>query len=272
MLAVVGIITAVLIGKVIERRSLSEVGLGRRGLIRNILQGLSIGTGMVLLYFLAVIPVVLLGLLPEAANDGTTIDTSMVLQQLQQAGGVLGYLGLTFIFVCLVAVFEEIVFRGLIFRIVEEGLGSWLALAISSLLFGMSHLGQAEHQTLLSVAPQVALGFSLAAAYMLTRKLWLSMSIHFAWDLILLVISGGLLTFSDASSDAGTSSVSAGAALILSIPELVVAIVLLALAIRRGQIRTPRWMQRKRIQKKPYIDKNAPPLTEEKAVDEMVAS
>lgn len=212
-------------------------------------------------------PVVLLGLIPEAENGGTSI----ALQQLQQAGGVLGYLGLTFIFACFVAVFEEIVFRGLLFRIVEEGLGSWLALVISSLLFGMFHLGQAEHQTLVSVAPQVALGLSLAAAYMLTRKLWLSMSIHFAWDLILLGISGGLLTFSDASSDAGTSSVSAAAALILSIPELVVAIVLLALAIRRGQIRTPRWMQRKRIHKKPYIDKNTPSLTEEKAVDEMGA-
>jgi membrane protease YdiL (CAAX protease family) len=270
-LAVVGILTAILVGKVIERRSLAEVGLGRRGLLTNTLQGFGIATATILLLFLLLIPVVLLGLMPGAADGATNDDLSLLLQALEQAGGVLGYLGLTFVFACFTAVYEEMVFRGLFFRIVEEELGSWLALAISSLVFGIAHLGNPLHQSLASVAPQIALGLALAAAYVLTRKLWMSIGIHWAWNFVLLALSGGLLTFSDASSGAGTSNLSDTASLIVSIPELVVAVVLLALAIRRSQTRTPRWMQRKRTHEKPYIDENAALLTEEQGVDERAA-
>jgi len=37
--------------------------------------------------------------------------------------------------------FEELIYRGAIFRIVEESLGTTVALAVSALLFGLSHLG-----------------------------------------------------------------------------------------------------------------------------------
>jgi membrane protease YdiL (CAAX protease family) len=253
LFAVAGIITAVLTGKVIERRSLAEVGLGRRGLLRNTLQGFGIGTGMLLLLLLMDKATVLLGLTPEAEDTLTYDYLNLVLQQVQPLG-VFGYLALAFVITCFIAVSEEIVFRGLLFRILEEGLGSWLALGISALLFGMVHLGNFDDPTLLSVASQTAGGFSLAAAYMLTRKLWLPISIHWGWDFTAFAYSPeGLLTFGDASSDA----VPALTNLIASIPDLVLTIVLLALVIRRGQIHTPRWMQRKRTHKKPYVDENA---------------
>ena len=35
---------------------------------------------------------------------------------------------------------EEIILRGIVFRITEERLGTWLALAISPLLFALLHL------------------------------------------------------------------------------------------------------------------------------------
>ena len=35
---------------------------------------------------------------------------------------------------------EEIILRGIVFRITEERLGTWLALAISALLFALLHL------------------------------------------------------------------------------------------------------------------------------------
>ena len=31
---------------------------------------------------------------------------------------------------------EEVVFRGVLFRIIEESLGTWIALALTSLMFG----------------------------------------------------------------------------------------------------------------------------------------
>jgi membrane protease YdiL (CAAX protease family) len=269
LLAVAGTITLALMGKVIERRSLAEVGLGRQGLLRHTLRGFGIGTGMVLLLVLMEKAAVLLGLIGPEGEEVLTIDyLNLVLEQVQEFGGVVGYLGLAFAFACFVAVAEEIVFRGLLFRILEEGLGSWLAMAISALLFGAYHLGNFEDPTLLSVASQTAGGFALAAAYMLTRKVWLPIGLHWGWDFAIFAISPeALLTIDEASAEA----VPALTALIISIPDLVLAIVLLALVIRRGQIRTPRWMRRKRTHKKPYVDENATPLTEEKAVDELVA-
>ena len=43
------------------------------------------------------------------------------------------------------AVFEEVLFRGIIFRIAEESLGSWFAIAVSALLFRISRLACILH-------------------------------------------------------------------------------------------------------------------------------
>src|SRR5215213_504072 len=56
---------------------------------------------------------------------------------------------------------EEVLLRGIIFRISEERLGTWIALAI---LVGVEG------------------GILPSAAYVLTRRLWLAIGIHFAWD------------------------------------------------------------------------------------------
>jgi uncharacterized protein len=249
VLAVAGIITLVLMGKVIERRSLAEVGLGRRGLLRHTALGLGIGAGAALLYILMVILAMSLGVM-----DPSYVDLSSDWQPF----GVFGNLGLILVFTCWVAVAEEIIFRGFLFRIVEEGLGSWLALAISALLFGMVHLPNFDDPSLLDVASQMTGGVSLAAAYMLTRKLWLPIGIHWGWDLLLFAIDGGdFVSVLTSSWDSGGGALET---VLGVLPDLILSIVLLALVIRRGQIRTPRWMQRKRTtQKNPSIYESAAP-------------
>jgi membrane protease YdiL (CAAX protease family) len=37
-------------------------------------------------------------------------------------------------------IFEELLFRGVLFRSVETWFGSWAALVVSSLVFGLTHL------------------------------------------------------------------------------------------------------------------------------------
>jgi len=92
---------------------------------------------------------------------------------------------------------EEILFRGVVFRISEEKLGTWIALAISALLFALLHL-TSPHATATSVIV-VGLegGVLLSAAYVLTRRLWLAIGIHFAWDFtqdyVFGLTNGGLL-------------------------------------------------------------------------------
>lgn len=96
-------------------------------------------------------------------------------------GSVSGAVAL-FGFSAAAAVTEELIFRGVLFRIIEGRIGTWLALALTAALFGMSHLFNA-HATLwgaLSIA--VEAGAMLGAAYVATRNLWVPIGVHFAWN------------------------------------------------------------------------------------------
>jgi uncharacterized protein len=78
---------------------------------------------------------------------------------------------------------QEIIFRGVIFRIIEDRLGAWWALAISAVLFGLIHLTSAVASVQSVIAITLQAGILLGAAYMLTHRLWLPIGIHVAWDL-----------------------------------------------------------------------------------------
>jgi uncharacterized protein len=77
---------------------------------------------------------------------------------------------------------EEIIMRGIIFRILEEWLGSWIALAISATIFGFGHMGNPGATLLNAGAIAIEAGIMLAAVYMLTRRLWLCIGLHVAWN------------------------------------------------------------------------------------------
>ena len=77
---------------------------------------------------------------------------------------------------------QEIIFRGAIFRITRDWLGVWWALGISSILFGLIHILSATATVQSVVAITLQAGVLLAAAYMLTNRLWLPIGIHVAWD------------------------------------------------------------------------------------------
>jgi membrane protease YdiL (CAAX protease family) len=80
------------------------------------------------------------------------------------------------------AVLEEVLFRGIIFRIAEESLGSWAALVISALLFGAVHLLDKNANLQAGVAIALEAGVFLAAAYIVTRRLWFVIGVHFGWN------------------------------------------------------------------------------------------
>ena len=77
---------------------------------------------------------------------------------------------------------EEIVLRGIVFRITEERLGTWVALAISVVLFALLHLASPNATVTSTVVVGVEGGVLLSSAYVLTRRLWLAIGIHFGWD------------------------------------------------------------------------------------------
>jgi membrane protease YdiL (CAAX protease family) len=104
-------------------------------------------------------------------------------------------------------IFEELLFRGVLFRSVETWFGSWAALVVSSLVFGLTHLMN-PHGTLegaLFIA--VEAGILLAAAFMLTRRLWLSMGFHVAWNYTQSAIFSGIVSGNEASQGLVRSTV-----------------------------------------------------------------
>jgi hypothetical protein len=78
--------------------------------------------------------------------------------------------------------FEETLFRGLLFRAVEKVGGSWIALAVTSAFFGVAHIFNPDSSWFAALAISVEAGILLGAAYMLTRRLWLAVGLHAAWN------------------------------------------------------------------------------------------
>ncbi|MBT8227840.1 MAG: CPBP family intramembrane metalloprotease [Dactylosporangium sp.] len=99
-------------------------------------------------------------------------------------GGTAGDAAMTaFAMAVLPGFVEELAFRGVLLRIVERSLGTWHALALSSLCFGFVHMLN-DHATLWSsLAITMEAGVLLGAVYLLTRRLWACVGIHLGWNL-----------------------------------------------------------------------------------------
>lgn len=82
----------------------------------------------------------------------------------------------------LAGVGEELIFRGGVFRIVEESCGSLVALIVSAALFGLVHLSAPGATALSTLAIALEAGGLLAAAYLLTRSLWFPIGLHIGWN------------------------------------------------------------------------------------------
>jgi len=79
---------------------------------------------------------------------------------------------------------EEILMRGLLLRLSERWMGSWLALLLSSLIFGLLHFTNDNSGWLPSLAIAIEAGLLLGLAYMLTRRLWMVIAMHFSWNFV----------------------------------------------------------------------------------------
>ncbi|MEU0300286.1 type II CAAX endopeptidase family protein [Streptomyces sp. NPDC006175] len=113
-------------------------------------------------------------------------------------GSVTGAIGLVG-FMAAAAVTEELLFRGVLFRIIEERTGTWIALTLTALLFGAVHLLNPDASLWGALAIAIEAGGMLAAAYAATRNLWLPIGLHFGWNFA----AAGI--FSTAVSGNGTS-------------------------------------------------------------------
>ncbi len=150
------------------------------------------------------------------------------------------------------AVFEELLFRGVLFRIVEEWLGSWISLVISSAVFGLVHLMNPAATMTGAIFIAVEAGILLGAAYMLTRRLWMSMGFHFAWNYTQSGVFSGVVSGADADPGLikdtieGPALLTGGqfgleASVIAALFCTTTGIILTIMAVRRGHVVQPFW-------------------------------
>ncbi len=162
-----------------------------------------------------------------------------------------GWLGIAIIS----GVFEETLVRGLILRLFERLGGTWLGLAVSSAFFGVAHLMNPDATLVGAIAITFEAGILLGAAYLYTRRLWLAVGIHAAWNftqawVFSVPVSGtgqpiGWLVTRRPGSDLLTGG---DFGLEASLPAMILAttagLILLVAAVRKGRIMPPPWRRR----------------------------
>ncbi|QDE40649.1 CPBP family intramembrane metalloprotease [Luteibacter pinisoli] len=221
-----------LLVRFIERRHVDE--LAARKLVPHVLLGLVAG------FVLFSLVVGCLAALGAYVVDGTNTGVP--------------WLGLVLVLGVGAGVGEEIVSRGVLFRIVEEGLGTWISLLISAAFFGCAHIWNPHATTWSALAIALEAGLLFGLIYHVTRSLWLCMGVHAAWNVAQgpfygIPVSGFEQKGWLASHMQGPDWLTGGefgaeaSVVALCICSTLTA-VLLAVAVRRGSLVPPFWRRR----------------------------
>lgn len=205
-----------------ERRKASE--LGKTGSISLTLIGVAIG------FFLFTAVFASLVLFGAAKTQGAGTTTALMAGLAGAASAAVG---------------EEVVMRGVAYRLFEEGFGTTIAILLSGALFGLLHIANPGATVESTIAIALEAGILLAAAYALTRSLWFPIGLHFGWNFTEGTVFG--TSVSGGKSAAGLIATELSGPRYLtggpfgpeaSLPAVIVclgaALVMLALAARRG--------------------------------------
>ncbi len=161
-------------------------------------------------------------------------------------------------------VIEELLFRGILFRLSSRLIGTWGALLFTSALFGLAHLGNKGATLSSGVAIMLEAGVLLGAAYAVTERLWLPFGLHIAWNFTEGSVYGMQVSGNTAATGlvrgslTGPPLLTGGAfgpeaSIIAVILCLLAAVYLLYRTIKLGRIEPPAWSQS-------AIDRSSPAL------------
>lgn len=227
------VLAYVLLVRALEHRPAHE--FGRRGWLPELAFGIALGA---VLMTLIVVVLYLAGAYSPTA--------------MQVPADVVGTLTLWMF----VAVFEEIGLRAVIFRLVEEWLGSWTAIVVSAAAFGMLHMANPNANWAGAMGIALQSGVLYALVFMITRRLWAVIGIHFAWNLVEgtvfgLPVSGFEFPGFVVPTVQGPAWLTGGTfGPEASVPALLVcgaaALLAFVVARRRGRFRSPSWKRARR--------------------------
>jgi membrane protease YdiL (CAAX protease family) len=209
--------------RLIERRSASELGFASA---KGALPGLLLGTAL----FCAVQAVLWMAGFATYQGFAGVDAVPMIFSVLLAA-----------------AIGEELIYRGVLYRVLEESLGTVPALIVSAGVFGFTHGANPGATVASSAAIALEAGLLLGLAYTATRSLWFPIGIHFAWNfaeggIFNAPISGtqfrGMLNFKVVGPEAWTGGAFGPEASVVSVLVWLTATALLGwAAIRAGRWR-----------------------------------
>ncbi len=153
----------------LDRSSLVDLGLQRRGWAARLLRGWGLGTLLVLLVFVAL----------WVAGWVTVERASPPL--LAFTASVLTWIIISFV--------EELTFRGYIMQGLAKGWGMPIAVIVSSILFAAVHSLNPDAD-LLAIFNIFFAGVFFALGYLVTASLWFAAGLHIGWNLTLIHIVG----------------------------------------------------------------------------------
>jgi len=156
------------VGLVIERRSLAQIGFPRDRALPDLGRGLLLG---------AILLTLVVGIMALA---GWYRVLGFAWQGLSENAAAVALAGL--VLTAVIAIAEEVIFRGVFFRIVEEWVGSWIALALSALLFGLAHVSNPNSSLWAGIAIGLEAGVLFGAIYIFSRGLWFPIGLHWTWN------------------------------------------------------------------------------------------
>jgi hypothetical protein len=217
-----------LLVRIFERRSAVELALSARW------AGLGIALGLSLFVALYAI-LTLMGVATWAGFRGFSGLTPMLLMAVMSGIG------------------EELAIRGVLFRVVEDSIGTTAALAVSAVIFGLLHAVNPGASLVSTVAIMLEAGVMLAGAYAWSRNLWLPIGLHFAWNfteggVFGAAVSGGASKglLAVALSPHASPLITGGAfgpeaSVVTIVLGVVLAAVFITAAYRSGHWRPPAW-------------------------------
>lgn len=89
-----------------------------------------------------------------------------------------------------VAVGEEIVFRGIMFRLLDSQFNLWVALIISAIVFGAAHIINPNATVVSTVGISLASGVLFGLLFKCYRTLWVPIGIHWSWNFVQGTVTG----------------------------------------------------------------------------------
>lgn len=157
--------------------------------------------------------------------------------------------------IVIAAVLEELVYRCLLFRVLERAWGTGVALAVQAIVFAVMHLANVEQGSAADVMAMLVsvtlLGLLWAGLFVLTRNLWVVAANHAAWNFTILLSGVPLSGIEDWRALAPIESRYAGPdwltggmfgpenSLLVMVSIAVAVVLLLRAARRRGAFLSP---------------------------------